>query len=75
MSPRTNGGLARGVTHGGHIRRKNYEFIGVRGTAPASTFSYGPDLCNRGLNPVVYGGHTLGTALSGSIPELPYIGS
>jgi hypothetical protein len=63
------------MDHDSHICHKNYEFIGVRGPASASAFSYGLDLCNRGLNPAVFGGHTLGTALSGSIPELPYIGS
>jgi hypothetical protein len=74
MAPRTNGGLAREIAHGGNTHHENYEFIGVRGPAPASAFSCVPDLCSRDLDPAVYGGHTLGTALSGSILEFTYIG-
>ena len=29
IAPRTVGGLAHGMAHGGHIRHENYEFIGV----------------------------------------------
>ena len=74
MAPRTVGGLARGMAHDGHIHHENHEFIGVEGLAPASTFSRGPDLHSGDLDPMAYGGHTLETALSGSILEFTYIG-
>ena len=74
MAPRTVGGLARGMAHDGHIRHENHEFIGVEGLAPMSAFSHGLDLRSRDLDPVAYGGHTLKTALSGSILEFTYIG-
>ena len=74
MAPHTIGGLAHGMAHGGHIRHKNYEFTGVRGPAPASAFNRVLDLRSEDLDPMVYGGHTLGTALSSSIPEFTYIG-
>jgi hypothetical protein len=53
---------------------KNYEFTGDGGPAPTSAFSRAPDLCFGDLDPAVYGGHTLKTTLSGSIPEFTYIG-
>jgi hypothetical protein len=62
------------MAHDGHIRNKNYEFIGTKGPAPMFAFSHALDLHFRDLDPVVYGGHTLGTALSGSILEFTYIG-
>jgi hypothetical protein len=37
-----------------------------------STLSHIPDLHPRDLEPVVYGEHTLGTVLSGNIPEFTY---
>ena len=51
---------------------KNYEFIGVKGPVPASAFSRDPDLDPRDLDPTVHGGHTLRTALGGSILEFTY---
>jgi hypothetical protein len=45
MAPRTAGGLAGGMAHGGHIRRENYEFIGVKGPTPVFAYNRGPDLC------------------------------
>jgi hypothetical protein len=74
MAPRTVGGLAGGMAHGGHIYRENYEFTDVEGVAPTSTVSRTPELRSRDLDPMVYGGHALRTALSGSIPEYTYIG-
>jgi hypothetical protein len=74
MASRTVGGLAGGMAHGGHIHRENYEFTGVRGPAPPSTFSHNPDLRYRDLDPAIYGERTLRTALSGSILEYTYIG-
>jgi hypothetical protein len=62
MAPRTVGGLADRMAHGGHIRRENYEFIGVKGPAPASAYSHSPNLCHGDLGPVARGGHTLETA-------------
>jgi hypothetical protein len=73
MAPRTVSGLAQGMAHDGHIRRKNYEFIGAKGLAPMSTFSRGPDLHPRDLDPTAHGGHTLRTALRGCILEFTYL--
>ena len=36
MAPRTVGGLASGMAHGGHICYENFEFTGIKGPAPAS---------------------------------------
>ena len=74
MAPRTVGGLAHGMAYGGHIRHKNNEFIGIEGPTPASTFGRSLDLRPGDLDPTVYDGRTLRTALSGSIPEYTYIG-
>ena len=74
MAPSTIGGLAGGMAHGGHIHRENYEFIGVRGPAPASTYSHGPNLRHGDLGPMAHSEHTLRTAFYGSIPEFTYIG-
>ena len=74
MAPRTVGGLARRMAHGGHIHHENYEFIGVRGPAPASTYSHSPNLRHGDLGPVARSEHTLRTALCGSIPEFTNIG-
>ena len=73
MAPRTAGGLARGMAHGGHIRHENYEFIGVKGPPPASIFSHGPDLHSGDLDSMVHGGHTLRTALGGYILECTHV--
>ena len=64
MAPRTNGRLARGVAHDGHIHHENYEFTGVEGTTPVSVFSHILDLRSRDLDLAVYGRHALRTALS-----------
>ena len=74
MAHRTNGGLAHGMAHGGHIRHENYEFIDIGGLAPTFAISHGLDLHIRDLDPVVYGGHSLRTALRGRILEFTYIG-
>ena len=50
MAPCTNGGLAHGMAHGGHIHLENYEFTGVGGLATTSTFSHVPDLRIRDLD-------------------------
>ena len=44
----------------------------TKGLAPTLTFSYGPDLCPRGLDPMIHGGQTLGTPLGGYILEFTY---
>jgi hypothetical protein len=62
------------MAHGGHIRRENYEFIDVKGPAPASAYSHSPNLCHGDLGPMAHGGHTLETTLDGSIPEFDYVG-
>jgi hypothetical protein len=62
------------MAHGSHIRNENYEFIGTEGPSPMSAFSYALDLHFRDLDPTVYGGHTLRTALSGGILVFTYIG-
>jgi len=62
------------MAHDSHIHHENYEFTGIGGPALVSTFGLVLDLSSRDLDPVVYGGHTLGIALSGSIPEFTYIG-
>ena len=64
--------LAREMAHGGHIYHENYEFIGVKGPAPASAFSRSPDLHSIDLDPMAHSGHTLGTPLGGCIPEFTY---
>ena len=74
MAPRIVGELTGGMAHGGHIHHKNYEFTGVEGPVPASTFSHGPDLRPRDLGPVVYGGCNLEIDLHGTIPKFTYIG-
>jgi hypothetical protein len=60
------------MAHDGHIRHENYEFTDIKGLAPTS--SYILDLRFRDLDPMVYGRHTLKTALSGNILEFTYIG-
>ena len=60
------------MARSGHTRRENYEFTDVGGPAPASAFSHAPYLRLEDLDPVVYDGRTLGTALSGSILEFTY---
>jgi hypothetical protein len=74
MAPRTVGGLTRGMAHDGHICHENYEFISAGGPAPEFAFRRALDLHFGDLDPVVYGGHTLRTALGGSIPEFTYTG-
>jgi hypothetical protein len=74
MAPHTIGGLADRMAHGGHIRRENYKFIGVKGPAPASAYSYSPNLCHGDLGPVARGGHTLETVLGSIILEFAYVG-
>jgi hypothetical protein len=72
MAPRTTGGLAGGMASSGHIHRKNYGFIGVKGLAPVSAFSHSPDLHLRNLAPTVHGRHTPRTAHGGYISEYTY---
>jgi hypothetical protein len=74
MAPRTIGGLTRKMAHNGHILHKNYEFIGCEGSVPASAFRRILDLYSGDLDPMVDGGRTLGTALSGNILESSCIG-
>ena len=74
MAPRTVSGLACRMAHNGHICHENHEFIGVEGPTPASIFGRGLNLRPGDLDPMAYSGHTLGTALSGSILEFTYIG-
>ena len=74
MASRTVGGLIGGVAHGGYIHRENYEFTSVEEPAPMSAFRHALDLRFGDLDPMVYGGRTLGTTLSGSIPKSTYIG-
>ena len=69
MAPCTAGGLASEMARGGHIHRENYWFIGAKGPALASTISHSPDLHLENLSSVARGGHTVGTALGGCIPE------
>ena len=72
MTPRTTGGLAGGMVHDGHICRKNYEFISIKGPTPATARGYDPNLYHRDLGHVARNGHTLGTASDGSILEFTY---
>ena len=74
LAPHIVGGLAGEMAHGVHIRRENYDFTGVRGPAPASTYSHSPNLRHGDLGPVARSEHTLRTALCGSIPEFTNIG-
>ena len=73
MAPRTTGGLAGGMAHGGHIHRENYEIIDAKGPAPTSAFSRNPDFHLRSLGLMAHGGHTPRTALGGCIPEFIYL--
>jgi hypothetical protein len=68
MAPHTAGGLTHGMAHGGHIRHKNYEFIGAKGPSPMSAFRHGLALHPRDLDPAAHGRHTLKTTLGGCIP-------
>ena len=72
MVPRTTGGLAGGMALDGHIRRKNYEFIGIKGPAPATAHGYNPNLRHRDTGHVAHSGHTLRTTSSDSILEFTY---
>ena len=67
MAPRTAGELAGGMAHGGHIRRKSYEFIRIKGSTPASARGYDPNLCHRDPVHVARSGHNLKTGSSGNI--------
>jgi len=60
------------MAHGGHIRRKNYEFISIKGPAPTSAHGYDPNLCHKNPRHVARSGHTLGTVSDGSILEFTY---
>ena len=57
---------------GGHIRRKNYKFTSIKGSAPASACGYDPNLYHRDPGHVAHSGHTLRTASDGSILEFTY---
>ena len=72
MAPRTAGGLAGEMTHGGHIHRENYGFIGPKGPAPMSAFSRNLDFHLGSLGLMAHSGHTPRTALGGCIPEFIY---
>ena len=72
MAPRTVGELTGEMAHGGHIRRKNYEFTSIKWPAPTSARSYDPNLYHGDLGRVAHSGHTLRTASSGSILEFTY---
>ena len=61
------------MAHCGHIHRKNYEFISIKGPAPATARDYDPNLCHRDLGHVALSGHTLRTASDGSILEFTYL--
>ena len=74
MAPRTTGGLAGGMAHGGHIHRENYGFIDANELALAFAIIHNPDLHLGNLGPATYGGHTLGTALKACILEFTYPG-
>jgi hypothetical protein len=62
------------MAHDGHICHENHKFIDVEGPAPASAFGHGSGLRLGDLDLMAYDEHTLGTALSGNIPEFTYIG-
>ena len=74
MAPLTTGGLAGGMAHGSHIHHETYGFIGANRPTPTSAFSRSLDFHLRNLGPTTYGGHTLGTAHGGCIPEFTYVG-
>jgi hypothetical protein len=61
--------LIRGMASSGHIPFGNHAVHHLQGPAPASAFSYRPDLRPRGLSPVTHGSHTLGIPRGGCIPE------
>ena len=73
MAPRTIGGLAGGMAHGGHIRCENYEFAGIGGPAPTSAYSRCRSLRHGDLGLMAHGGYTLRTTPGGSISEFTYI--
>ena len=54
MAPCTVCRLARRMAHGSHIHHENYEFIGVGGPVPTSTYGHVLDLYFRDLDPMVY---------------------
>jgi hypothetical protein len=58
------------MAHSSCICRVNYKFIDIKGLAPVSAFSHGPDLHPGDLDLVVHDGHTLG----GCISEFTFMG-
>ena len=72
MAPRTVDELTGGMVHDGHIRHKNYEFISIKGPAPASARGYNPNLCHGDPGHIARSGLTLGTTFDGSILEFTY---
>jgi hypothetical protein len=73
MAPHTVGELASRMAHGGHIHRKNYELISIKGPAPAFARGYNPNLCHGDPRHVARSGLTLGTTSDGSILEFTYL--
>jgi hypothetical protein len=73
MAPRTTGGLAGGMAHGGHIHNENYGFIGADGPASVPAISHSPDLHVGNLRSMAHGGHTPRTAHGGCILEFIYL--
>ena len=74
MAPRTVGGLAIGMAHGGHIHSENYEFTSIKGPTPMSSYGHGPNLRHGDLGYVSRHRHTLRTAPGGCILEFTYMG-
>ena len=54
------------------IHHKNYEFVSIKGPAPASARGYEPNLCHGDPGHVAHSGHTLKTAFGGSILEFTH---
>ena len=69
MAPRTTGGLASGMAHGGHIHRENYGFISAKGPAPVTAINHNLDLHLGNLSSMAHGGHTPEIAPGGCLQE------
>ena len=72
MDPHTTSELASGMAHDSHICCKNFEFISIKGLAPAFARGYDPNLCHGDPKHVAHNEHTLGTVSHGSILEFTY---
>ena len=63
----------QGMPSTGHILLGNHVVNRTKGLTPASALSCDSDLSPIGLDPMVHGGHALGTTLGGCILECTHV--